>query len=169
MTEEQKLLVENNHKLIYSFLHNHNLDVEEFYDVAAIGLCKAAISYSEDKSKFSTFAYKCMQNSVFMEIRKETFAKIIPANKLFYYFDKVDEDAGEADYLDFLAANEQVEDYAISNVMLSDYLKTLKDIDKKIIKYLSMGLNQNEVAGKCGCSQANVSRVKKKLESAFNY
>ena len=48
MTEKQKQLVVDNHNLIYSFLHKHGFDEEEFYDLAAIGLCKAAKSYKDD-------------------------------------------------------------------------------------------------------------------------
>ena len=43
LTQQQQQLVEDNHKLIYFYLYRNSLSVDEFYDVAAIGLCKAAI------------------------------------------------------------------------------------------------------------------------------
>ena len=52
MTREAQRLVENNHNLIYKFLRNHNLE-DDWYDVAAIGLCKAANNYNSDKYEFS--------------------------------------------------------------------------------------------------------------------
>lgn len=63
LNKEQQKLVETNHNLIYSFAKSNNIDVEEFYDVLAIGLCKAALVYDENKGMFSTLAYKCMSNS----------------------------------------------------------------------------------------------------------
>ena len=48
MTRESQRLVEDNHNLIYKFLRNHNLE-DDWYDVAAIGLCKAANNYNSDK------------------------------------------------------------------------------------------------------------------------
>ena len=45
MDEHQKSLVTENHNLIYSFLKKYNLDVDEYYDLAAIGLCNACINY----------------------------------------------------------------------------------------------------------------------------
>lgn len=36
MTEEQKLLVENNHNLIYFMIHKMNESVEEYYDLARL-------------------------------------------------------------------------------------------------------------------------------------
>ena len=59
MTKEAQRLVEDNHNLIYKFLRNHNLE-DDWYDVAAIGLYKAANNYNSDKYEFSTYAYICM-------------------------------------------------------------------------------------------------------------
>jgi RNA polymerase sigma factor (sigma-70 family) len=65
LTPEQQKLVEDNHSLIYQFLHKLNLDIEEFYGIAAIGLCKAALSYKESwKIKFSTHAYYVMNAEI---------------------------------------------------------------------------------------------------------
>lgn len=49
MNDEQRKLVENNHNLIYAILHKYNLPIDEYYDVAAIGLCKAAITFDAEK------------------------------------------------------------------------------------------------------------------------
>ena len=45
MTDEQRKLVEDNHSLIYLVINNMGLSVEDNYDIAAIGLCNAAIGY----------------------------------------------------------------------------------------------------------------------------
>lgn len=50
LTQQQQHLVEDNHKLIYFYLYRNSLSVDEFYDVAAIGLCKAAITYNGQQS-----------------------------------------------------------------------------------------------------------------------
>ena len=41
LTNDQRKLVEQNHNLIYAFLHTKNLNIEEWYDICAISLCKA--------------------------------------------------------------------------------------------------------------------------------
>ena len=46
MTEEQRLLVEENHKLIFKVIIDMNLEIDDLYDIAAIGLCKAAKVYN---------------------------------------------------------------------------------------------------------------------------
>jgi RNA polymerase sigma factor (sigma-70 family) len=65
LTSEQQKLVEDNHSLIYQFLHKLNLDIEEFYGIAAIGLCKAAMSYgTSNKVVFSTYAHHVMHAEI---------------------------------------------------------------------------------------------------------
>ena len=66
LTQQQQQLVEDNHKLIYFYLYRNSLSVDEFYDVAAIGLCKAAITYN-GQTKFSTYAYSCIKCEIFNE------------------------------------------------------------------------------------------------------
>lgn len=39
MTKEQQKLVEDNHNLIYLYLKNSNLPVDDYYGIASIGLC----------------------------------------------------------------------------------------------------------------------------------
>ena len=67
MTKEQERLVIDNHKLIYEYMWKHHMyedDVEDWYGLCAIGLCKAALIYTPAKGvQFSTLAYMCMYNS----------------------------------------------------------------------------------------------------------
>ena len=72
LTPEQQKLVTDNHNLIYSLANAKNIDLDEYYDVLAIGLCKAAITFDETKSKFSTYVYACMYNSYKCELRNNT-------------------------------------------------------------------------------------------------
>ncbi len=64
MTAEQRQLAEDNHSLIYKVLHDMKLSDEEFYGTAAIGLCKAAMTYQADKYRFSTYACQCIYNEI---------------------------------------------------------------------------------------------------------
>ena len=43
LNDEQRKLVADNHNLIYQYLIDNNLPQDEYYDIAAIGLCKAAL------------------------------------------------------------------------------------------------------------------------------
>lgn len=63
LNTEQKKLVEENHNLIYGFMTRYHLDFEEWYDICAIGLCKAGVIY-DGTAKFSTLSYMCMYNEM---------------------------------------------------------------------------------------------------------
>lgn len=74
LNTEQRKLVEDNHDLIYGFMLKHNLDFENWYDVCAIGLCKAVVAY-DGSTKLSTFAYTAMLNAVRRELKLNKCAK----------------------------------------------------------------------------------------------
>ena len=102
---EQQQLAEQNHNLIYSFAKSRKLDLEEYYDVLAIGLCKAALVYDENKATFSTLAYKCMNNEYNKIIRGQTVQRKIPDN-LISSLDAVisvsEEDGSETTLYDYI-------------------------------------------------------------------
>lgn len=65
LTEAQQQLATDNHNLIYSFLKKYNLKIDDWYDVAAIGFCKAARDYDASRdATFSSCAYFYMYREV---------------------------------------------------------------------------------------------------------
>lgn len=64
LNDEQRKLVADNHNLIYQYLIDNNLPQDEYYDIAAIGLCKAALKYDTSKGAFSTYVYKAIKNNI---------------------------------------------------------------------------------------------------------
>ena len=62
LTEEQKRMVEENHTLIYWYCHKYNLDIEEYYGLFAIELCRAVQLYDPTKSKISTYITQASWN-----------------------------------------------------------------------------------------------------------
>jgi len=164
MTTEQKKLVEDNHNLIYSFLRKVNLDIEDYYDLAAIGLCKAAKGYNPDKGlAFSTFAYRCMRNQVGQEFRKENMQKRSGDKEILYY-DKVieNEDGSTAAFRDLMPAQTNVEEEVVTSCTLRDALEHLDNRSRRIFYLLSQGYTQCEIAAELGISQPSVGRIQRK-------
>lgn len=166
MTEQQQKIVEDNHNLIYSFLQKYHLPIEDWYGWAAIGLCKAAMTFKDDVSSFSTYAYRCMFNAVMMEKRKETQAGTIPEHLIFYYQAEFDaeNDGDSISFLETIPSKDDVEWDAISNVIFEEFNITLKPRDRVIFQMFQNGYKQREIGRAVGCSQAQVSRIKKKFE-----
>lgn len=158
-------MVEDNHNLIYAFLQKYNLSIEEYYGLAAIGLCKAGSKFDGSKSKFSTYAYKCMFTTVFTEIRNKKANKRIPDHQIVYYQAEFDDSNGgdASTFMNYIPSKENVEEDVLSNVMFEEYISKLKDRDKQIFVLFSEGYKQNEIGKIVGCSQTLVSKVRKKL------
>ena len=74
-------LIEKNMNLVYfviskyypTFIHD-----EDIVQSGMLGLCKAADKWDESKSKFSTYAGRCIRNEINQEfIRRKPFSKVI--------------------------------------------------------------------------------------------
>lgn len=164
MNEEQRELVTENHNLIYSFLNLYNLPIEEYYDLAAIGLCKAAIYFDPTKSKFSTFAYECMYTSVFKEIKRAKASKRIPESCLFYYQAEIGDEDGRA-FEESMPSLECVEDTVFLKSAILSFIDSLNEYEKDVLRLLSDGHTQTEIGRMLGCSQAHVSRAKIRIHN----
>lgn len=167
LTTEQQRLVEDNHNLIYGYLNKKNLKIEEWYDVCAIGLCKAAQTFNAEKgAQFSTYAYLIMQNQVWQESRMKISKKRVPENMTYSY----DAEVAELDGVDFskmISGSENVEDKCITNVIFNDFLSGLNARHRKIMLLRLNGYKQKDICKIVGCSQPQVSRVLEKARKLF--
>lgn len=142
LNEEQKKLVEENHKLIWFVINKYHLNADEYWDILAIALCKAAKRFNPSKNiKFSTFATHCITMAAFGELRKSLKKpKIVP------YDEKKVKGSYEDCYVDLDCLNEiekkvatlkvqgynHVEISKIVNVNKNKVTKILNDIKCKI-------------------------------------
>lgn len=165
MNDEQRKLVEDNHNLIYAFLHKYNLSIDEYYDVAAIGLCKAAIMFDKKKGYiFSTYAYLVMLTELKIVFRHNTRRKAIPLDKLTYYQSIISNgDGKETELLDIIPDNTDIEADIIANETFKQVYSTLSEQDRRIIHMFELGYKQKEIAKNVGCSQSYISKIKTKI------
>lgn len=168
MTDEQRKLVENNHSLIYGYLNKKGLESDEFYDLAAIGLCNAAMTYDSSKGVFSTYAFACIDREVMNHCVYMNRKKIIPSDMILSYDISADEDFKES-CIDTLIDDEFDEiEYSTENMAFEDFITTLKDREILIIKYLKDGLTQQEIAKELNRSQQAVFLNIKNIREKWN-
>ena len=171
LTEQQKNLVEENHNLIYEFAHRHNLPIENYYGILAIGMCKAAKKFNGDSGAFSTLAFVCMKNTVLNYWNHEVIIqKAISKDKIVSY-DACDA-SSEEPYLNCIADNVSTSDIVISKMMYESFLDKLTEIEKIITQLLMEDVPQNQIAERLGYSKQNISshinRIRKKMAKFFN-
>lgn len=161
MTDEQRKLVEDNHNYIFYFLNKYGLSIDEWYDMAAIGLCKAARSYNQYQSKFVTYAHQCMFTTVFSEKRKEKSSKAVPRHMMTSLQDLAyTNTAGkQIKYEDCIPSDANLEEIALSQVAVAEVMDKLSDRERTILQMTIDGYSQEQIAQRIGISQSHSSRI----------
>lgn len=160
LNDAQRKLVEDNHNLIYSFLNSRHLSldsVEDWYGTAAIGLCKAALTYDESRgAKFATLAYVCMDNEVRMVMRNNR--KCIVADYSLDY--EYGNGEGTMELADIIPDNRDFYYPIYLNDAIKIVTQKLSDRDKEILNLvIYSGKTNTEIAKMYNLSQQTVSRI----------
>ena len=74
------------------------------------------------------------------------------------------EDGEEITLLEQLKTFESVENEALSRIMYLEVVEQLGKTDSKVLQFFEKGLKQQEIAEIMGVTQANISRVKRRVE-----
>ena len=167
------LLIEKNLRLVAHIAkkYNNNRDLQEdLISIGTIGLIKAIDSYSIDKkTKLATYASKCIENEILMNIRSNK------KNKMQVSLQDpigVDKEGNAISLIDILGTDV---DYIVDKVELKMKIsklyekieQILTERENEIIK-LRYGLTphgyktQREIAQKLNISRSYVSRIEKK-------
>lgn len=154
MTKQQ--LIEDNINLVYFVVTKefpHFIHDEDIIQVGMLGLCKAADQWIEEKSKFSTFACRCIKNAILNELRSRDKHR----NILSLDYEYSDDDGGGAVTLkDILVGDEDV-------LYIDDFSKQLKPLQRSIFGLLKKGLTPREVAEALNIAAETVYVLQRKL------
>lgn len=157
LTEEQKKFAEENHNLVYSFLLKARLNFDGYYDIVAIGFCKAVKAYEPSRGPFSTYAYSCMMNEVKMHWRR-TEQRSQEYGVVLISLDEPIIGTEDLTVKDTLPSPESVE----SLLRYREYLEVINSLPSpmgEVVSLLIQGYSQSEIAQETGYSQSYVSRL----------
>ncbi len=164
LTNEQKQFAEEHHTLVYKYLSNHELSIEEFYDVAIFGYLLAVQEYLEnpDLSRFSftTVAWLRMRNCIAKEFiyrnRPKRKATLVPY-----------EEYRESASLEKLLPNRmQTIAESLDNQELA--LKLLSEMtpkEKEVVFLKANGYTYREIAARCSITVQSVGSRFHRLRS----
>lgn len=153
LNEEEKKIVEDNLKLIYSFCYSKGLDVDEYYDILAIELCKCAMVW-DGKRKISMIAYKAFKNAVYGHWRYNTAKKRDWKRKVNLTYEKNDEQE-ELNVIDYSVDVESI-------VVVKDLIKIVNSND--VWKLYVSGYKQREISKLLNMPASTVSFKINKLK-----
>lgn len=171
-TEKQKL-AEDNHKLIYSWLNSRHLNVDEWYDIAALGYMKAVNTYSrESNSKFSFWAYKLMDQERSMYLRKYyshlRLHRSRATNQFATFVSLDNEITGypeSSSYYEIVDSNIELEKTSVYMVDIKENLKYLSLSELKVLKLRMMGYTLQNIGEILGISYIASQRRAQKIKS----
>ena len=171
LTDEQRRLVEDNHNLIYKVLYDKHLDIDEWYDIAAIALCNAAKLYDANRDiQFSTYAYISIFNGICREYALSLANRKIPKDKIYsldYEFGDGNETYTIKDYY--------VDGYSFENDVVTKerFLSGLKQMpsqrDREIIVLISEGYTYEKVGKIYNISRERVRQIIQRYACYINH
>lgn len=170
LTNKESQLIEKNHNLIYSFAKRKNLVLDDYYDILAIGLCKAAIYHDEKKGAFSTIAYNCMQSEL-DDYFKSLQRKYVVPEECVISFDAVRFDDNSANNDSFLSSLivefNATEDLIIGELVCESFKNILNDVEKQVLELLLQDYTHREIAEYVGCSHQSITYYIKKIKIKY--
>ena len=166
-------LIEHNLRLVIYIAkkyENTGLEFEDIVSIGSVGLIKAVKTFHSDKNiKLATYASRCIENEILMQLRKSTRIKKEVSLEQPLSQDK---EGNILSLSDTLANDDEDIDQPL---ILSDEKKAIWSIMNSLadrereIMLLRYGLEgqdemtQKEIADKMGISQSYISRIEKKV------
>lgn len=150
-------LVEDNMKLVYGIIGKEYPTFSRDEDViqcGMLGLCKAAHSLDSSKSRFSTYAYKCIRNEIQQEFRRRR-----PHNSNVSLESKTIDGGTLADVL--------LRDDDVSYLEYEDFEELLTPKEREILQFCEVGYTKNEIADMMGYKPEKVRRIVRNLRSKW--
>ena len=154
--------------MFYSILKKYGLynKREDYIDICYISYVKALNKYDSNKSKLSTYIYKCIENELLQCLRKENAIKRQRDELSFEYI--YDEKGHNLN--DYISDDVDIENDFIKKEQNKELYNSIKNLTKReqyIIKsFFGLGCEaktQYEIGKDLGIKQAQVSRLKDKI------
>ena len=146
LTKKQRQFAEQHHDLIYAFLKDKDLDVEEFYDIAVFGYLRAVRRYLSEKIlqkySFATIAWRAMNADLITHFRYSNRpsrnAPVVSLNDLIY---------GDRGYTleDILGTQDRLMQQLEADLLLHELVSALPTPTNRIVALKAKGYNCNEI------------------------
>lgn len=147
MTDEQRNLAEENHDLVYKFLKENHLSVDQYYDVVIFGYLCAVQEYCEklelQRYKFSTIAWKLMMHEL------SNYQKYLLSKKNFYAtvsFDDFIVKGSDLRWKDVLFEECDILEQLQTDLLLHELAAKLPEREMRLIRRKLYGEKMHDIA-----------------------
>ena len=159
LTDTQRQIAEDSHNLIYRFLWQNHLDVDEWYGIIAIGYLKAVLRFDPSRGKLSTIAFLEMKGAYVREINRRNRLK---RKESCISIHSPICDGANIEIGDLLPDPYDLADQCASRVDLEAALKKLTSDQRRILSMALDGVYQSDIAIVMKTRQETISRILRK-------
>lgn len=165
LNDEQRKLVAYNHNLIYQYLIDNHLPQDEYYDIAAIGLCKAALKYDTYKGAFSTYVYRAIQNNISRD--KVTEKRHTVSAMSYNVTASVHGEETDVEYIETFLSNTDVENENVTKTFFKWFIEYMSLRELQIMYCKSKNMTDREIGKKYNVTHAAISSVWRRIKKAY--
>lgn len=146
LTESEKKFAEENHNLVYGFLRRYKYSIEEYYNVVIFAYLKAVQIYHrrkdlQNKCDFPFISWQYMMSEVGNHCRMKNAQKRTAT----YGTVSFDSDNEEMENFYNCVGGKSAEDDVMEKMLLSDIMKNLTVVQRKIAELKIDGYNNKEI------------------------
>ena len=169
LTEMEKRMAEENHNLVYSFLHRHGYSIEEFYNVVIFGYLRGIQVYNrkEDIRKKYQLAFICERNML-AETKDYFRSQNSQKRKPMEITVSLDINYAETDNIYNLVSGKSVEDEVLESKQVDDMMENLSEVQRDILKLKLEGYDNKEILSLLGIPSSSfykeMNRIKVIME-----
>ena len=159
LTPEQRLFASEHHGLVYAFLKERNLSVNEYYDVIIFGFLRAVRRYFTEADlreyKFSTIAWNCMYvdlcNHFKAQHRQKRTATVVSI-----HVSKFDDGLS---YEETIAPPDELMQQLEARLLLHDLSKRVSKQQMDMVRLRGRGYSDRDIAQKQNISMSQVKKL----------
>lgn len=145
---EQKY-AEENHNLVYGFLHRYKYSIEEYYNIVIFGYLKGVQVYHrrkdlQSKYDFPFIAWQYMRSEIGHHFESERTQKRTLPEKSFSLNTEIEREDGTIESYD-VAGGKSAEDDVMEKMLLANIMENLTDVQRKIAELKIDGYSNREV------------------------
>lgn len=145
LTATEKRMSEENHNLVYNFLHRYGYSIESYYNIAIFGYLKAVQIYNrrkdlQEKYDFPFIAWQYMRSEIGNNTRTENSQKRKPTEGII----SLDAEYAETENLYNAVGGKSAEDDVLEEELLNDIMENLSELQRKIAQLKINGYSNKE-------------------------
>lgn len=165
LTLEQQIFATKNHNLVYKFLAEKNLSIDEFYDIVIFGYLNSVHRFFANpelaEHTFGNIAWKGMQNSLYnhtrAKSRQKRNAEVCSIHAMLY----PDTQSGDLSLEETLPVCDDMMQQLEATLLLHDLAKHVSKQQMEIVRLKSSGYNLRDIATR---QNTSTKRIRSLLE-----